>query len=261
MRFACMNSVAPGVTLMEQCDAIARAGCQGLETIVFPETNLSAWQRDVHAACRATGLELVSVVLGGLALHQRDQMAYVRAAMQAITALNAAVLMTPEYAAQEPLPLFPPHPAPPADEQERVDAALAAISEAAAVLHARVLIEPITQFESRFCRDVATATTLCKRLNNACVQLVLDTHNMNITEASIGKSIRHAGAHIGHMHLSDSNRCLPGFGHIDFVEVFVALREVGYDGWFSFECTVPGDFAGTLQSTLAQLRAVRNRLS
>ena len=38
-----------------------------------------------------------------------------------------------------------------------------------------------------------------------------------------------------YIHLADSNRLAPGWGHLDFDEVFAALREIRFDGWASIE--------------------------
>jgi sugar phosphate isomerase/epimerase len=37
------------------------------------------------------------------------------------------------------------------------------------------------------------------------------------------------------MHLGDSNRWAPGFGHLDVPGVLRALKELGYDRYLSFE--------------------------
>ncbi len=257
MRFACLTGAAPGADLQAQCADIAEAGCAGVETLVFPTTPLENWQHEFRAATANANLQPVAVILGGLALYAGDQTSYVSEAMQAIRELGAAALLTPEYQSQSPLPLFPPYPAPPMDEQARVDTALDEISVLATALNARVFLEPITQFESRFWRDVDTVRRVCERLNNPLVQAVLDFHNMNITEANINQSIRDAGPHIGHVHLADNNRRLPGYGHIAFADGLRTLREVGYTGWFSFECAIShDDFAGELRRCMAWLKGL-----
>ena len=258
MQFACLTGVAPGADVMAQCVVIADAGCQGVETIVFPTTDLERWQHELDIAATNVNLQPVAVILGGLALVAGDQTSYIREAMQAISELGAAVLLTPEYQSQNPLPLFPPYPVPLVVEQARVDAAINEISAIATALNARVLLEPITQFESRFWRDVDTVRQVCERLNNPLVQVVLDFHNMNITEADINQSIRNTGAHIGHVHLADNNRRLPGHGHIQFAGGLGALREVGYSGWFSFECAIgKDDFAAELRRSMSWLNGLQ----
>ncbi len=112
MKFACLTTVIPDKTLAEQCAMIAAAGCTGVETIIFPATRLEQWQQAIQIASENAGLQTVAVILGGLALYQPDFPGWLPEALQAIKEVKAAALLTPEYRAQDPLPLFPPYPAP-----------------------------------------------------------------------------------------------------------------------------------------------------
>lgn len=253
LRFACLTGVAPGETLAARCEIIAAAGCSGVETIIFPHTALEQWQAEIRAATQDAGLSLVAVILGGLALYQSGPLGWIDEALQAIAELGAPALITPEYRAQDPLPLFPPFPAPSPEEQAAVDVALDALSELATRLTAAIVCEPLTQFEGRFWRDVPTTLAACKRLNNPAVGLALDFHNMNITEASLPAAIRAAGPLLRHIHLADNNRRLPGQGHIDFAAGLRALRDVGYGGWCSFECAVGDDFVREVRQAIRWL--------
>ena len=58
---------------------------------------------------------------------------------------------------------------------------------------------------------------------------------------AMAAAIRAAGPRIAHVHVDDTNRLQPGTGHMDFVGVLAALREVGYDDWLTFECRLRGD--------------------
>jgi len=253
MKFSCLTTVAPGKTLVEQCAAIAASGCTGIETILFPDTQLERWQQAIRQATSNVGLQTVAVILGGLALDQPDFPAWVREALPAIHETGAAALLTPEYRTQDPLPLFPPYVALPLAAQAQVDAALAEISSLVRKLNMLLLLEPVTQFESRFWRDVETVVQVCERLNNPNVGLALDFHNMNITEANINASLRRAGPWVRHIHLADSNRRLPGEGHIDFASGMATLRAMGYEGWYSFECAVWGNFSAAIKQTVDAL--------
>lgn len=255
MKFAVFTEVLAGQPLSAQCDLIAAAGCEGVETIIFPETRLEKWQQEFSQTSRQAGLQPVVVILGGgLDLHLPRQMGWVREALPAIAETGAAAMLTPEYRAQDPLPLFPPYPAPPAAEQVQVDRALNEIGQIATRPGLRVYFEPVTQFESRFWRDVETVLAVCQRLANPQVGLCLDFHNMNITEASPAASIRRAGPWVKHIHLADSNRRLPGQGHLDFRAGLAALREIAYHGWYTFECGVTGDFCEQVRTTIDWLK-------
>ena len=253
MRFACLTGVAPGADLAEKCVAIAAAGCQGVETLVFPNDDLGTWQATLRQAAANAGLEVAAVILGGLALYQPGQESWVAEAIQAVGELGGGVLMTPEYRPQNPLPIFPPYPAPSPGEVEQVARVMATVDAAARRYEVAIFLEPLTQFEGRFWRDVASVQTLCEALANPNIGLALDFHNMNITEANIIASIVRAGKWVRHVHLADNNRRLPGQGHIDFRAGVATLHAIGYDGWYSFECAVEGDFATRLQQTQAWL--------
>jgi sugar phosphate isomerase/epimerase len=241
--------VAPGTDLAAQCAAIAAAGCRGVETLVFPHDDLGRWQVSLHRAATDAGLEVAAVILGGLALFQPGQTSWVVEAIHAVGELGGGVLMTPEYRPQDPLPIFPPYPEPSPAEIEQVALAMAVVDEVARSHQVAVFLEPLTPFEGRFWRDVATVQRICEELANPWIGLALDFHNMNITEAHLIASIVRAGKWVRHVHLADNNRRLPGQGHIDFRAGVATLDAIGYDGWYSFECAVDGDFVTSLRQT------------
>ena len=152
MRFACLTAAAPGDDLAAKCAAIAAGGCQGVETLVFPHDDLTRWQAELRRAADDAGLAVAAVILGGLALYVPGQEGWIAEAMQAVGELGAGVLMTPEFRAQDPLPLFPPHPLPPAAEAAQVERTLALVDGWATQFQVPVLLEPLTAFEGRFWR-------------------------------------------------------------------------------------------------------------
>jgi sugar phosphate isomerase/epimerase len=75
-----------------------------------------------------------------------------------------------------------------------------------------------------------------------------DTFHMNIEETSIADAFRKTGKYLTHVHFADSNRAAPGKGHLDFVPILKALKEIGYAGYIAFELLpASADPFGTLK--------------
>lgn len=98
-----------------------------------------------------------------------------------------------------------------------------------------VVMEPINRYETNFINTVAQGLEYLGEIANDNVSMLVDTFHMNIEEVSIAESIRAAGDSLSYVHLADSNRWAAGFGHTDFVSVFNALHDIGYEGPISGE--------------------------
>ena len=53
---------------------------------------------------------------------------------------------------------------------------------------------------------------------------------MNIEEDDMAGAIRKAGSLLGHVHVGEANRKLPGMGRLPWAEMGEALRDIGFDG-------------------------------
>src|SRR5665213_1632835 len=58
---------------------------------------------------------------------------------------------------------------------------------------------------------------------------------MNIEDASFRDALVGARHFIGYVHVADSNRLAPGWGHIPFDEIFGILGEINYNDWITVE--------------------------
>ena len=96
-------------------------------------------------------------------------------------------------------------------------------------------IEPINRFETFFINTAADAVALCKEVGSPALKVHLDTFHMNIEEKDTPAAVRLTGKYIGHFHVSESDRGIPGTGQVDWPGVFKALRDVKYDGWLVIE--------------------------
>ena len=86
-----------------------------------------------------------------------------------------------------------------------------------------------------FVNTAAEGVELLDRLGHPNFRLHLDVKAMSTEAEPAPDLIRRHAAHTAHFHANDPNRRGPGFGDTDFVPIFRALKESGYDGWVSVE--------------------------
>ena len=99
----------------------------------------------------------------------------------------------------------------------------------------RLCLEPLSPPEADFINTCAEAVALLDRINHPHFVLHLDVKAMSTDEAPVPELIRRYAPRTGHFHANDPNLRGPGFGAVDFVPIFRALRESGYRGWVSVE--------------------------
>jgi sugar phosphate isomerase/epimerase len=98
-----------------------------------------------------------------------------------------------------------------------------------------VCMEPLTPAETDFINTCADAVQLMELVNHPLFVLHQDVKAMSSEGVPVTELIRQYAAQTRHFHANDPNRRGPGFGLTDFVPIFRALRETGYNGWVSVE--------------------------
>ncbi len=96
-------------------------------------------------------------------------------------------------------------------------------------------IEPINRFETFFLNTAADAAALAKEIGHPNIGILFDTFHANIEEKSIADGYRTVGPYLKHVHTCENDRGIPGSGHVEWKEVFQALRQLNYDGWLTIE--------------------------
>jgi sugar phosphate isomerase/epimerase len=96
-------------------------------------------------------------------------------------------------------------------------------------------LEPLGPQETNFMVTTAETVAIVERLGSAHVRLHLDCKAMSSEPVPVADIIRQYRSLMVHFHANDPNRQGPGFGKLDFVPIFGALQEIGYDGWVSVE--------------------------
>jgi D-psicose/D-tagatose/L-ribulose 3-epimerase len=122
-----------------------------------------------------------------------------------------------------------------------------------AAKHARKLgitlgIEPCNRYETHLLNTSEQSLRFLDLLDEPNVTIHLDTYHMNIEEKGIGAGFRAAGAKCAYVHLSESDRGVPGTGTIDWDEMFRTLADIKFSGRLVVESfvTLPAEIAAAL---------------
>ena len=91
-------------------------------------------------------------------------------------------------------------------------------------------LEVVNRFETHILNTAEEGVRFCKDVDMKSVKILLDTFHMNIEEDNLADAFRTAGSYLGHVHVGEGNRKLPGMGHLPWDEMGVALNEIGFTG-------------------------------
>jgi 5-keto-L-gluconate epimerase len=98
-----------------------------------------------------------------------------------------------------------------------------------------LVLEPVNRYEINFINTVEDGVNLIKQVICPNMMLMPDVFHMNIEDVSIGNELARHIKCIAYIHLADSNRLAPGWGHTDFEQIFTHLKNADYKGWLSVE--------------------------
>jgi len=90
-------------------------------------------------------------------------------------------------------------------------------------------LEVVNRFETNVLNTCEEAIRYCKDVDCQSVKILLDTFHMNIEEDNIPDAIRLAGNLLGHVHVGEGNRKLPGQGSLPWAAIGKALRDINYN--------------------------------
>lgn len=104
---------------------------------------------------------------------------------------------------------------------------LTKIAEDLDILYA---VEAVNRFEGVVLNTAEEAVRYVNAVDSKNIGVLLDTYHMNIEEFSIGDAIRTAKNKLVGFHVGENNRSVPGRGHLDWDEIFKALKDINYTG-------------------------------
>ena len=243
------SMLAQGRTPTEQLAFLRRCGFTGMELrLILGDADLPAYLSSLRAALEETGMRICSLITPDATFSRAFDG---REAMEAKLAslcrnlriagpLGAVSLFCPEYRAQQPLPLWTSAPPMTVAERALLVELLSRAAEVAEQVGGIVVVEPLNRYETHMVHRLETAADICQAVGSPHVGILADFYHMNLEEAHLDESIAAAAPYIRHVQLADSNRYLPGQGHMDYRPGFTALQEAGYNRFMALECRAQG---------------------
>jgi len=265
IKFSIREAMVPGRSVMERFELLAKVGIAGCEI-----TNSTSWDdvETVKAAAAATGVQPNIWSARKLGVLQADA----GARREAIESCQEALKMAGQVGAvgfilppliickMQNLPrvndLSPLMGTAEAERKLLAEIMKRELGPAALEAGAEVVIEPLNRYEQWWPCSLQDGLDICADAGNQGVCLMADFFHMNIEDASWYDSIKAGGALIKNVHLADSQRLLPGWGHTDFRPGFKALKEIGYQHYLGFECGIPGEFTECVAKSMDYCRKV-----
>jgi D-psicose/D-tagatose/L-ribulose 3-epimerase len=177
-------------------------------------------------------------------LHPQKAAAFLMRALEVAHALGSNTLSGVTYATIGYTTGRPPV----EREYASIAAALRPVARRAAEFDMTLGLEPCNRYETHLLNTAEQAVRLIERIGEPNVMIHLDTYHMNIEEKGFAHGICAAGPYLRYIHLSESDRGVPGSGTVDWDATFGALAETGFDGDMVIESfvTLPPEIARAL---------------
>jgi D-psicose/D-tagatose/L-ribulose 3-epimerase len=133
-------------------------------------------------------------------------------------------------------------------EYENIVKALKPAAQHARKLGITLGIEPCNRYETHLINTSTQAMMVQEMIDEPNVTIHFDTYHMNIEEKGIGAALRKSAGRTSYVHMSESDRGVPGTGTIDWNDVYRGLAESGFKGKLVVESFValPPEIAGAL---------------
>ena len=121
------------------------------------------------------------------------------------------------------------------DEWKRSVESLQQVGRRARELGVTLCVEPLNRFETYFLNTQEDASKFIDDIAEPNVRVHYDTFHANIEEKDPVEALKALGTRLGHFHISENDRGIPGTGHVDWRATLLALRDMGYEGWLTIE--------------------------
>lgn len=233
--------VYSGEPIQRSIERVAKFGYDAIEMLGEPDQFDTA---EVNRLCNANGIKVSSIC--SIFTPERDMihpdvkvrtqaLDYVKSVLDFAAELDAHKVIISTTACNKTTPIV--------EIEKETQWAVENVRKAAdyaAKNDITLCLESWNRYETYMADSLEKVSKLCKRIDRPNVGVMGDTFHMNIEEADMAGSLRKYAEQLVHMHFADSNRAAPGQGHIDFVPIVQALKEINYDGYIVFELLPAG---------------------
>ena len=243
-KVAIQEDMLPGPTLEDRFLQAADLGLQGIE---FWSEHLSGQAAEIERLSEQGAIVASSINNGRRSRfldpepeERARAMAELLEAIELAGRIGAAGVVYVPHFFDPLLPDLSPYKTAIELERSLLRAQLEILAEAATQAVVQLWVEPVYRKETHLLNRLEQASSLIYPLGLDQLGIVADLFHMAHEEPDSPAAILENRAHIGHVHLADSNRKLPGQGSTAFRPILEALQEADYGGWLALECGTPG---------------------
>jgi sugar phosphate isomerase/epimerase len=260
MKLAIQEDMLPGKSILEQLENARALGIQGVE---FWAGGLTERLPEIVGALQETGMQAAAVNYGkqGRLLdpdrpsREAALAAFREAVVNAVDLGAAGVVVVPHFGAPI-VPDLTPYKSVVQLEYELLHNHLRTLSDYVYAIGVDLYIQPVNRYETHFINTLSDAVRVRRKIkDHPHVKIAADLFHMAMEERNSANAFQEYGADIGYIHLSDSNRRLPGQGMMDFAGIAGVLNQNGYDGWVTLACGQPGHNAESARGFMDELPA------
>ena len=260
MKLAVQENLVPGETFAEKLRNMENYGFEGVEISYrsMPQKMEEAKQTLPSSKIRfSTVCGTPSGLLGPDRKTREQTMQGVKDLLKMCAELDGVgVIRAPIFGGPQITDLYPWEPDVKELEKKILIEEFKILGRYADDLGVYLILEPLNRYETHLINRLEQAVEVCKAVGLEHVKMMADFFHMNIEEPDIAASLEKASDYIVHIHLADSNRLLPGYGHTDFKKPFQVLKNIGYNGFMAMECRVPGNPEESLPRSVNYLKGL-----
>ncbi len=246
MRFSVQENLIPGDSTLERMEKAEEYGFEGMEIL---GKGLPGRIEEIKEGLATSKIKVSTVCLGysgDLLGPNRESRERAIKSIKDILRICAEIecvglIVVPTFGGPKISDLYPWHKDITEVEKKILIEECRIIEDYAEDVDAYLILEPLNRYETHLINRLEQAVEVCEAVGGEHVKVMADFFHMNIEEADIAASLREAADHIVHIHLADSNRLVPGRGHINFRDGFSVLKEIGYKYFMAIECMMDGN--------------------